>query len=69
MSVIKLPIYDIEIDVENGGGTIRSNFPIDSTYDGMESFILACACSGVDVTTPEFINAIVTATDAIENNS
>ena len=35
--------------------------------DGLEALILACACSGVAVQSPEFLEAIETAVDAISN--
>jgi hypothetical protein len=37
--------------------------------NGLESMILACACAGVDITSDAFLEAIVTALDAIGNNS
>lgn len=36
--------------------------------DGLESLILACACSGVDIQSPEFVQAVKTAIDACANN-
>jgi len=37
--------------------------------DGMEALILACACSGIDVASPAFVEAIETAYDAVSNQS
>jgi hypothetical protein len=36
--------------------------------DGMESLILGLACAGVDVSTPQFRDGIISALDAIANN-
>lgn len=50
-----------------------SNDPFDneSAFEGaihaLESMILACACAGVDVQSPKFIEAINTTVDAIGN--
>ena len=40
-----------------------------ATIDGIEAMILACACAGVDVTTPAFLEAIETAVEGAANNA
>jgi hypothetical protein len=35
--------------------------------DGIESLVLACACAGIDVSLPAFVEAIETAADAAAN--
>tara|TARA_Y100000296_G_C5056276_1_gene197444 strand:+ start:91 stop:354 length:264 start_codon:yes stop_codon:yes gene_type:complete len=37
--------------------------------DAIESFILACACAGIDIESPAFIEAIETTVQACANNS
>jgi len=49
---------------EEALGRVQANAAI----DGMESLILACACAGVDVKSPQFVEAIETAIDAIGVN-
>ncbi len=36
--------------------------------DGITSLILACACEGIDVSTPEWIRAIETTVDALSQH-
>lgn len=49
-------------DVE---GRIRYN----GCLDGIEALVLALASAGVDVTTPQFLEAVETAIDAAANNT
>lgn len=72
--VITLPCYDIRVTVEGQSGSIESDLKkgkglgfIDAAVDGMLSLVLACACAGIDIETPAFIEAIETAVDAIGN--
>lgn len=63
---INLPVYNTKITVVGdypAGGKIES----DIGHDVIESFILACACAGVDVESPAFLEAIETTIDAIGN--
>jgi len=39
-----------------------------AAVDGLESLLLAIACTGVDISTPEFQEAITTAYNAIDQN-
>lgn len=108
MKTIKLPVYDIEIDIDGlGNGAIRAGlrtvcphcnksecfFDCDESqaegsqesetearerlernraYDGIESLILALACTRVmdedSMTTPAFLEAVENAVEAVENN-
>ena len=77
--------HDIVIELDGGSGNISSNLhetpneaimedadevrDYNSAIDGMESLILACACSGVDVESTAFLEAIETALEAISNNT
>lgn len=77
---IKLPIYGIEVHLDNhGGGCITStdlktehNDEEDELYnaamDGIESMILAHSCAGVDITTKEYLEGITTSVEACANN-
>lgn len=77
--IIKLPIYDIVlvIDPETKCGTVESSISDlgdfgDSMFmdaiDAIESLILAHACAGVDIESPEYIEGIQTAVEAAANN-
>lgn len=79
MKEIKLPCFGIVVNVENGSGSITStdlktehNDKEDELYnasiDGIESMILAHACAGIDINTPEYIEGIETAVNACANN-
>ena len=78
MKEINLPIYGIVVTVDtDGSGTITStdlrttqseDELYNSAMDGVESLILACACSGIDIETPAFLEAIETAVEACSNN-
>ena len=77
MKTIKLPCYEIKVEIENGGGTICSNLKTDSIstndpynpcIDALESLILAHAIAGVNIEDPAYIEGIETAVDAIINN-
>ncbi len=61
---------------KNGVGTIKSDLKeqfCDSEgqaqIDALESFILALACEGYDISEPRFARAIQSSLDAIANNS
>lgn len=41
---------------------------LDAAYDAIESLVLACACEGIDISTPAFECAIETAVDAVTNH-
>lgn len=79
MRKINLPVYGIRITIDkNGLGSISSNLhgddedfessEFDAAINALESMILACACSGVDIEAPAFLEAIETALEAIQNN-
>ena len=71
--LIQLGVYNIEIRLNGTGGSIVSslgggaNHQYSAAINGMESLLLALACSGVDVTTPKVKEAIETTVDAISN--
>lgn len=69
----------IVVTVNGSGGTVLSNLKVNdpeedtseynAAIDGMESLILALACTGqFNLKSPAFKEAIVTTLDAIENN-
>jgi hypothetical protein len=79
MKEINLPIYGIKVTLDSdGSGTITSELQVkqdevenedfNTAMDGIESLLLACACSGVDITTPAFLEAIETAVESCSNN-
>jgi len=79
MKEFNLPCFGITIMVENGSGSITStdlktqyNDKEDELYnaamDGIESMILAHACAGIDINTPEYIEGIETAVELCSNN-
>ena len=83
MKRIELPVGDIVIDLDGtGGGSITSSMhdqtdkdadggligDYNAAIDGLESFILALACSGhYDLNFPPFAEAVATAEQAIGN--
>jgi hypothetical protein len=49
-------------------GVIKSSLSGTHPFiDGIEALILAAACSGINIETPAFIEAIETAVDALAN--
>ena len=70
------------LEINDGSGSIVNGLPRepdafdpfdDSTQynaamDGIESFILALACAGVNVTSPAFVSSLDTALEACGNN-
>lgn len=71
METIKLPCFNMSlvVDKKNGSGAIVSNLESYPEFDAVESFVLALACAGVDVTDHRVIEAIETTVEAIDNNS
>jgi hypothetical protein len=78
MKEFNLP-YGIVVLVKDGSGTITSvdlktqyHDKEDELYnaamDGIESLILAHACAGVDIESPEYIEGVKTAVEACANN-
>lgn len=62
--------YGIEIWLFNDDGDISASL-ISSDLegpeaDGIESLILGMACAGIDLSTPEFEAALISAVDAVE---
>ena len=79
MKEFNLPCFGITVKVENDCGSITStdlktehNDEEDELYnaamDGIESMILAHACAGIDINTPEYIEGIETAVQSCSNN-
>ena len=81
MKTVKLPCYNIRVKLSRDGesGTITSDLNLSYTKDdtppgfldavnGLESMILACACAGIEIQSPAFLEAIETTVDAINNN-
>ena len=66
----------IQVEVVGKSGVITSKLkddlkqdePLYAALDGMEALILACACNGVLIDRPAFVDAIQTAMDAIGNS-
>lgn len=56
--------HRIESDLKAADG---SNQDFDNAIDGLESLILAHACTGVDITDPKYVEGIETALEAIAN--
>ena len=72
MKIIKLPVFDILINIApNGAGGISSsldaheNTPdVADVFEGILSLVLAHACAGVDIETPSYLEGIETAVEA-----
>lgn len=47
---------------------LDGNAAYNDAIDGLESLILSQACAGIDVTTPQYRQAFISAVDAIGNN-
>ena len=83
MRTIKLPCYEMVIELDDeGGGTIRSALAavvdenpkdavnataLSSALNAIESLVLACACAGVDIENPAYLEAIETAVGKVFN--
>lgn len=83
MRTIKLPCYEMVIELDGeGGGTIRSALAavvdenpkdavnataLSSALNAIESLVLACACAGVDIENPAYLEAIETAVGKVFN--
>lgn len=83
-STIKLPVFGISLklytdDEGETRGSITSDLHkreydvvLDTDYnvgvDALESFILACACAGMDICSGQFIQAIETTVESLSNN-
>ncbi len=65
--VVELPVHETKVTVV---GNYSAGGKIDSGIgdDVIESFILACACAGVDVESPAFLEAVETTIDAVTNH-
>lgn len=64
-TVYRLPINSIEITVNHKNqGSIKGSFG----DDAIDSLVLAHACTGINVTSPDYLEGIKTALDAIVNN-
>lgn len=73
---IKLPLYDVQIDIVDGGGSITSSLmseegledlEYNAAINGIESLVLAMACEGLDVESKSFLRALETTVEAIGN--
>lgn len=62
-------ISDRDFDIQRlKEGKVR-NFQLQkAAFDSIESLILACACAGIDIETPAFLEAIETSFDAAAHN-
>ena len=78
MKTIKLPVYGIVVKIRKLGlGTISSDLKEEcdknedveliAALDAIESIVLAHACSGVDVSTPQYVEGIKTSVETIFN--
>ena len=47
---------------------VSTRLKYNGAIDGIESMILAHACAGIDVTTPDYLEGIETAVEAVGNN-
>ena len=73
---IEFDAHWIKVEMVDGCGRISSNLKSDdendieynSAIDGIESLILACAVSVIDITDSKFVQSIETAVDACSNN-
>jgi hypothetical protein len=68
---------------EEGGGSLTSTLKdkeaaadgdddaiaYNTAIDGLEALVLAQACAGIDITTPEYLKALEVAVEAIYNNT
>jgi len=50
-------------------GAVQSRLFFNACIDGIEAMILGCACAGIDVETPAFLEAIETAIQGATNNA
>lgn len=68
---IEVIVYD-QGDGQIGGGIISNliddDDQIQTAFDAVESFILAAACAGIDVSEAAFKKAVETTVDAIFSN-
>ncbi|MFA5311736.1 MAG: hypothetical protein WC375_00290 [Methanomassiliicoccales archaeon] len=79
MKRYEIPEFDIVVDVDEVGksGKISSglhdidaelNPERDASIDGIESFLLAMACEGIDISSVQIVNCVRTAVEACENH-
>lgn len=75
MEKVNLDVFGISIETFNGISVITSDLTKDvdddtelASMNAIESFILAIHCTGIDVTTTQFKEAIETTVEAIWNN-
>lgn len=77
LKIIKLPVFGILLNIlsnKKGGGIssdlheIHASKEYNTAIDAIESLVLAHACSGIDVTSPAYLEGIETAVEAIVNN-
>lgn len=65
---IVLPLFNTVLTMTpNGSGTIASALNDDPLTRPLTEFVLACACAGVDVESPAFLEAFETAVGAVGN--
>ncbi len=46
-----------------------ANAALEAATDTIESFVLACACAGIDIENPRFLEALQTTIDAVGKNA
>jgi hypothetical protein len=78
MKTFKLPVYGIIVKIRKLGlGTISSDMKEDcdenedveliAAIDAIESIILAHACAGIDISSPQYVKGIETSVETIFN--
>jgi hypothetical protein len=75
MEKVDLDVFGISIESHDGVSVITSDLTkeVDDDFElasmnAIESFILAIHCTGIDITTTQFKEAIETAVEGIWNN-
>ena len=66
-SNLRQPLSDDDDDDEDQLDAAMTCWEFNARIDGLESLLLALACEGVKVDTPEVRTAIISALDAINN--
>ena len=71
---ITLPCFNIQIRINNKGGSISSDLHDDNeekeykaAVDTLESLVLSHACSGVDIESFAYLEGVETTVDAVLN--
>lgn len=79
MRTIRLPVYEIVVQLDNdGGGSIECNdilldngdinsSPYSAGISAILNMVLDHACAGVDISTPAYLQGLETAIDVVVN--